>query len=80
MVGGGGWTKGAPQKKKSGNINLWKSSDWAKDKTNFENLTAIHSAFVEYEIVSDRICLHIQPMKSNRKEHITHATQNEKKR
>jgi len=45
--GGGGATKGALHKEKSRNINLWKTSDCVKNKSNFENRIAIHFAFVE---------------------------------
>jgi hypothetical protein len=47
--GGGGRErkKGALHKEKSRNINLWKTSECVKNKSNFENRIAIHFAFVE---------------------------------
>jgi len=39
--------KGELQKEKSRIINLWKTSDCVKNKSNFENSIATHFVFVE---------------------------------
>jgi len=43
----GGTTKGALHKEKLRNINLWKTSDGVKNKSNLENRIAIHFVSVE---------------------------------